>query len=136
MNTMSEPKRILLVEDEAFIRELYSLFLKEDNYIVDEAPDGEVAVEAFKTNHYSLVLLDILLPEKDGMVVLDEVKRIDNTVPVVMLTNLAQDDLVKKAFDLGAAGYLLKARISKKELLAEVKGFVEPSMIPSSQPQP
>ena len=126
---MSDPKKILLVEDEAFIRELYSLFLKEDGYVVEEASDGHDAVEKYKSKHYDLVLLDILLPEKDGMVVLDEMRGIDNSVPVVMLTNLAQDELVKKAFDLGATGYLLKARISKKELLAEVKVFVEPSVV-------
>ena len=121
-------KKILLVEDDQFIRELYEIYLKEDGYIVVGAENGQEGVDRFKAEFFDLVLLDILLPEKDGITVLAEIQAINNKIPVVILTNLAQQSMVTKAFELGAAGYLLKARINRKDLLKEVKGFVEQPM--------
>lgn len=120
-------KKILLVEDDQFIRELYDLYLKEAGYTVVQAANGQAGIDNFKTEIFDLVLLDILMPEKDGIAVLTELHAINSKVPVVMLTNLAQENMIKKAFEIGAAGYLLKARITKKDLLREVGGFIEPS---------
>ncbi len=66
-----------------------------------------------------------MLPGKDGLTVLSEISKFNSRVPVAMLTNLADDSLVKRAFELGAVGYFLKARVNKEELIKEVKGFVE-----------
>lgn len=117
-------KKILLVEDDQFIRELYELYLKEMNYTIVTSVNGKEAVEKFKNEVFDLVLLDILLPEKDGISVLADVKKLNDKVPVVMLTNLAQEAMIQKSFELGAAGYLLKARITKKDLLKEVESFL------------
>ena len=117
-------KKILLVEDDQFIRELYELYLKEMNYTIVTSVNGKEAVEKFKNEVFDLILLDILLPEKDGISVLADVKKLNDKVPVVMLTNLAQEAMIQKSFELGAAGYLLKARITKKDLLKEVESFL------------
>ncbi len=118
-------KKILLVEDEKFIRELFQMYLLSEGYTVVTADTGPDAVDKFQTEVFDLVLLDIMLPGKDGISVLADVSKINSRVPVAMLTNLADDSLVKRAFELGAVGYFLKARVNKEELLKEVKGFVE-----------
>lgn len=125
MDSMLIGKKILLVEDDQFIRELYEVFLKEDGYAITSAVNGEEAVNKFKSEFFDLVLLDIMLPKKDGITVLQDIHKINDKTPVVMLTNLAQEDLIKKSFELGASGYVLKARITKKDLLTEVKGFID-----------
>lgn len=122
-------KKILLVEDDDFIRELYVIYLKDDGYAVTEARNGQEGVDKFKQEFFDLVLLDILLPEKDGITVLTEIKKHNPKIPVVMLTNLASENMVNKSFELGASGYLLKARITKKDLINEVRGFVEQKQV-------
>ncbi|MBI4091208.1 response regulator [candidate division WWE3 bacterium] len=127
-------KKILLVEDDDFIRELYEIYLKESSYTVVGARTGQEGVDKFKEEIFDLVLLDILLPEKDGITVLQEIKGVNDKVPVVMLTNLAQEEMIKKAFDLGAVGYLLKSRIAKKDLLREVEGFLSSANVGGDRP--
>lgn len=118
-------KKILLVEDEQFIRELFQMYLLAEGFVVVTAADGLEAVEKFQSEVFDLVLLDIMLPGKDGLSVLAEISKFNSRVPVAMLTNLADDSLVKRAFELGAVGYFLKARVNREELIKEVKGFVE-----------
>ena len=123
----------MLVEDDQFIRELYEMYLREAGFTVTSAEDGQKGVDTFKDGTFDLVLLDILLPEKDGITVLADVKKLNSKVPVAMLTNLFQENLVKKAFELGALGYLLKSRITKKDLIKEVEGFIN-SQVPLNIP--
>ena len=126
-------KKILLVEDDQFIRELFEAFLQTDGYTIVTAVNGAEAVAKFKTEIFDLVLLDILLPEKDGITVLGEIKKINPAVPVAMLTNLSQESLIKKSFELGAISYLLKARITKEDLLKETASMLDTA---SHQPNP
>jgi len=121
-------KKILLVEDDQFIRELFEAFLQTDGYTIITAENGNEAVEKFKLEIFDLVLLDILLPEKDGISVLGDIKKINPVVPVAMLTNLSQESLIKKSFELGAISYLLKARITKEDLLKEVATMLSNSV--------
>lgn len=122
-------RKILIVEDDDFIRELYVMYLVDEGYAVVEARDGREGVDRFKAEFFDLVLLDILLPKKDGIEVLKEIKEHNAKIPVVMLTNLASENMIKKSFELGAEGYLLKSRITKKDLMKEVKGFIEQHLV-------
>lgn len=124
------PKKILLllVEDEAMIREMYEMILTKKGFDVDYAEDGETALNKISENPsaYGLVLLDIMLPKVDGITVLKKLKQNDSTknIPVFLLTNLGQESLIKEAMNLGAAQYWIKSNIFPMDLVKEIEAFL------------
>ena len=121
-------KKILIVEDDQFLREFYQELLQEEGYVVDVAGDGEVALKKMWENEFDLVLLDIMLPKKDGVQVLNDLKMHpakSASVVVVVLTNLGQDAIIKRCFDLGAAGYLIKSAMNPDQVLTEIKSYLK-----------
>lgn len=127
--------RILLVEDDQFTRELYESLLKDAGHKVDVAEDGESGFLKAVKGGYDLILLDIVLPKKDGISFLEELKEVtpeQENKKIVMLTVLDQDEFIKSAFRLGADGYLMKPSLTPAGVLAEVKAFLEQD---SSLPQ-
>ena len=120
--------RILLVEDDQFTRELYETLLKEQGYELDVCQDGESGFLKAVEGGYDLILLDIMLPGKDGLTFLRELRRLkpkkDNK-RIVMLTVLDQDEFIKTAFKLGADGYLMKSALTPDGVLEEVKAFLQ-----------
>lgn len=119
---MEDKKRILLIEDEAIIRELYEKVLTEAGYELSFAFDGESGIEKAGKGKYDLILLDIMLPKRTGLDVLKELKTVSkNKVPIYMLTNLGQESVMKEAYSLGADGYLLKAKFLPEQLVQEIK---------------
>lgn len=118
-------RKILLVEDEADILQLYKVSLTQAGYEVDEARDGEEGLAKTKATTYDMVLLDIMLPKKTGIEILAEMKQDPKTSsqPVYMLTNFAQDDLIKDAFAKGAVGYVIKSQSSPTELVTEISTY-------------
>ena len=100
-----KPERILVIEDDQFLLELYDELLKDEGYIVDLAKDGEEGLNKFLEGGYDLVLLDIMLPKIDGLEILrkaqDKKPKKENG-SVVLLTNLGQDSIIKEGFSLGA----------------------------------
>lgn len=119
-------KLILLVEDELFISDLYKRILTQSGFTVLTAYDGQEALTLSK-NHPDIILLDVMLPKKHGIDVLREIKSNPqtNSVPVLLLTNLGQEDIIKAAFELGASGYILKMKISPYELVEKIKEFID-----------
>ncbi|OGY26309.1 MAG: hypothetical protein A2Z24_00070 [Candidatus Woykebacteria bacterium RBG_16_44_10] len=123
-------QRILVVEDDQFLRELYNELLRDEGYEVDLAPDGEDGLAKILKGGYDLVLLDIMLPKIDGLEVLRRVKKQTTQTPngaVVLLTNLGQDSIIKEGFNLGASGYLIKSAMNPDQVLEEVKVFLNKS---------
>ena len=122
-----EVEKILVIEDDQFLRELYEELLKGEGYSVDLAEDGEKGLSKFLEGGYSLVLLDIMLPKIDGLEILRKAKdskpKKENG-PVVLLTNLGQDSIIKEGFSLGASGYLVKSAMNPDQVLKEVKVFL------------
>lgn len=119
--------KILIIEDDQFLREFYQELLEGEGYSVDSAGDGEMALKELRENEYNLVLLDIMLPKKDGLQVLRDLKIVpakSGDLCIVVLTNLGQDAIIKQAFDLGAAGYLIKSALSPDQVLAEIKSYL------------
>jgi CheY-like chemotaxis protein len=117
-------KKILLVEDEFFIRDLYERYLTKNGYEVISAIDGEDGLNKAKENKVDLILLDIMMPKLTGMEVLKKIKTEDNIskdTPVYLLTNLGPESIIKEAFKLGAEGYLLKAKMLPKQIVEEIK---------------
>ena len=127
---MDTQKKILVVEDDQFLREFYQELLADQGYLVDVAPDGETALQKIRTQDYSLVLLDIMMPKKDGIGVLSDLKvqgPHSANLTIVMLTNLGQDTVIKQCFEMGAAGYLIKSALNPDQVLAEIEGFLKKS---------
>jgi two-component system alkaline phosphatase synthesis response regulator PhoP len=124
---MTDQKKILVVEDELSLLNLYQRILEADGYIVDTAVDGKVGFEKMQSGTYNLVLLDIMLPEMDGIQILEKVRQsghTQNSNSVVLLTNLGQDSLVAKGLSLGIRGYLIKSDYTPDQLLKELKTYL------------
>lgn len=124
-------RRILLIEDDAYIRELYEEVLKNAGYEVVTGVDGEEGLAKASDGVYDLVLLDIMLPKLTGIEVLKQFKAQGSKlidVPVYLLTNLGEETIAKETYKLGADGYLLKAKYLPRELIKEIdKYFVKSS---------
>lgn len=120
-------KKILLIEDDDLIRNLYQSELKAAGYSIDGYATGKEGLEALEKNRYNLVLLDILLPDINGLTILKTIKTNDATknIRVIMLTNLSQDEIIKSAFTLGAESYLMKLSLTPEEIVKEVKNALQ-----------
>jgi len=123
-------KKILVIEDDQFLRELYNELLTDESYEVDVAEDGEKGLAKIQNGGYDLVLLDIMLPKVDGLEVLRRLKANPPKAPngpTVLLTNLGQDSIIKEGFSLGASGYLIKSSMNPDQVLSEIKVFLSKS---------
>lgn len=132
----SETKKILLVEDEKFISDLYSQQLTNAGFAVSAALDGTAGLELLSSQTFDLLLLDIMLPGKNGLELLKEwrQKNPNATMPILLLTNLGQDTVIKEGFTLGANGYLIKASYTPQQIVAEVKNALEGKSAGSPNP--
>lgn len=119
-------KRILLIEDDDLIRDLYKRQLDLAGLATDGFPNGKEGLESLTKNHYDLVLLDILLPDINGLEILKKIKddQANKELPVVLLTNLGQDEIVKQGFNLGAEGYLIKLYYTPEKVIEEVRNIL------------
>lgn len=127
---MSEKKiRILLVEDDTFLVEMYTTKFDLEGFEVMAAEDGKKGLEMAKKEKPDIILLDILMPKMDGFEVLDALKKDKEMsgIPVVLLTNLGQKDDVKKGFEKGAVGYLIKAHFMPSEVVDKIKKILKES---------
>jgi DNA-binding response OmpR family regulator len=117
---------ILVVEDDQFLRDLYQDILSQENYQITTVVDGEEAIAAIRKGMFDLVLLDIMMPKKDGIAVLKELSADDKkrAGQIVMLTNLGQEALIKEASESGAVGYLIKSAMAPDQVLTEVRNFL------------
>ncbi len=132
---MTRPKTILLVEDLPPIRDLYVYIFTKRGYRVLSAIDGKQALELAKERP-DLILLDVMIPLIDGIEVLRRLKMDSTTedLPVILLTNLADDDIISQAFAAGAQGYLLKVHYKPDELLDIIGRFLDnPTLILDSR---
>lgn len=124
----SVKKRILVVEDERYLRELYVEILQAEGYDVDQAIDGEEGYQALYKGGYDLVLLDIILPKMDGLKILQKLAK--ETPPqkpngaVIVLSNLGQDTFIAEGVALGARGYMIKSDYTPDQIIAEVKNYL------------
>lgn len=125
------PKKILLVDDDVYIRDLYTEVLRDEQYDVSIAADGEEALNMISQGPFDLILLDVMMPKVDGIQVLTKIKSDDKTknTPVLMLTNFGQEDLVKQAVTIGSADYLLKYNLTPGEMTAKVKNILAPAKV-------
>lgn len=123
---MLDKKKILIIEDDQDVRELYSEVLRDEGFEVAEAVDGQSGLAKVLEGQYDLVLLDIMLPKFDGLEVLKTIKQKAKVkgIPVILLTNLGRESIIKEGFSLGADGYLIKSEHTPEEIVEEVKKFL------------
>ncbi|HYE59851.1 MAG TPA: response regulator [Candidatus Kapabacteria bacterium] len=114
---------VLLVEDDAFLANIYKTKFEMEGFRVSQADNGEAGLEDAKKKKPDIILLDILLPKMDGFIVLEHLKGDADTknIPVILLTNLGQKDDVEKGLELGAVDYLIKAHFKPSETVDKVR---------------
>lgn len=119
-------KKLLLVEDEEYIRDLYKRQLDLAGLMTDAFGMGKDGLAAAEKNPYDLILLDIMLPDINGLQILQKIKQNPSakSTPVVLLTNLGQDAVIKQGFELGADGYLVKAAYTPDQIVQEIKNIL------------
>ena len=120
-------KKILIVEDDKFLRELIARKLTDEGFEIIEAVDGEEGIKKIKETKPDLVLLDLILPSIDGFEVLSRVKGDASltSIPIIILSNLGQKEEVEKGLDLGAVDYLIKAHFTPGEIIEKIKNILK-----------
>src|SRR5712691_5074740 len=119
---MGEPARVLLAEDDRFLRKAAETALKRQGFTVLPAVDGEEALRMARAEAPDVVLLDLIMPKLQGFEVLRALKADPATtkIPVIILSNLGQESDVKQAMEAGAAGYFVKANLSLQDPVKRV----------------
>lgn len=114
-------KKVLLVDDDPALRQMYSVQL-DKKYLIVEAADGEEGLNKAKTEKPDLILLDIMMPKFDGIAYLSKIKEDPelSNIPIIMLTNFGQENLVQQAFNMGVTDYLLKYKVTPAEMAEKV----------------
>lgn len=122
-----QAKKVLVVDDEDSVREIYRHEFLNNGYTVIVAQDGEEGLLKAGEETPDIVLLDIMLPKMSGIEVLRALKENELTkkTPVLLLTNLGEETIIKEGFELGADGYLLKVSYTPSQVVDEVKKFFE-----------
>ncbi|MBU4016027.1 response regulator [Patescibacteria group bacterium] len=119
--------RILLVEDDKFFREFYAFKLKEKNLEVGQAGDGEEALKIIPEFKPDIILLDLIMPKKDGFELLQDLSsdNILSQIPVLVFSTLGQQKDIDRAIQLGAKGYVNKSFFDFDNLLKEILQLVK-----------
>lgn len=122
----SETKKIMVIEDDRFLSSLMKARLEKEGFTVIQAFDGEEAMGLLKQEVPALIILDLIMPKVTGFEVLQTISITPqlNKVPVVIVSNLAQDSDIAKAQQLGAKEYFVKVKVSIDDLVGKIKTLV------------
>lgn len=123
---MPKPK-ILVIEDDRFLRKVYLTKLAQENFDAVSAIDGEEGLNKWKTEKPDLVLLDLILPKMNGFQVLEEAKNDPSIkdIPVIILSNLGQDSDIERGRKIGAIDYLVKANMSINDVVEKIGNYIK-----------
>jgi len=123
------PKKIAIVEDDVEIQDMYKIKLELGGYTVISVENGIDALKLIKLEKPDLVLLDLLLPKKDGYEVLEELRKRKEpyftSLPIVVISNLSNENDIIEAKSLGATDYLVKAKTNPADVLAKVDSLLK-----------
>lgn len=115
--------KILVVDDDPFILDMYVMKFKEQGFQIETATDGKTALEKIEIAKPDIVLLDVVMPKMDGFDVIKKIKenKTPRTFKILFLTNFGQKEDVERGMDLGADGYIIKAHFTPSEVATKVK---------------
>lgn len=125
---MSEDKKkILIVEDDVFIRDIYQVKFSQEGFDVTTAENGLEAVKKLELSVPDIMLLDIIMPYMDGMEVLKKIKSNDawKEIPIIMLTNISEKEKVNEGMEQGVNDYLIKSHFTPSEVVQKVNTLLE-----------
>jgi len=125
---MSEQKtKVLIIEDEEILINMYKSKFEREGFEVYQALNGKNGLDQVKENKPDIILLDIIMPEMDGFMVLKDLKSNSETqnIPVIMLTNLGQEEDIEKGKELGAKDYLVKVDSTPNQVVEKVKEILK-----------
>ena len=116
---------VLIVEDDSFLREIIAKKIQSAGYEVHEATSAESALEMLQKLHPGLILLDLILPKMNGFELVEKMRTIEamKDIPVIFLSNYAEEQGMKRSADLGVRDYLVKAKLTPGEVLQRVERF-------------
>ncbi|MDP3769826.1 MAG: response regulator [Candidatus Sungbacteria bacterium] len=115
--------KILVIDDDPFILDMYVLKFKDQGFQIDTATDGKAGLEKIKSFKPDIVLLDVVMPKMDGFDVIKKLKEENEprTFKILFLTNFGQKEDVERGMQLGADGYIIKAHFTPSEVVVKVK---------------
>jgi DNA-binding response OmpR family regulator len=124
--TNAAPIQILVAEDDTFLANAYRIKLTKEGYDVLIAQDGEEALEYLKNKNPSLILLDLIMPVKDGFSVLEDMKKnpVWEKIPVIIASNLGQKEDIDRGLALGAKDYTIKIDLSLEQLIEKIRALL------------
>jgi DNA-binding response OmpR family regulator len=115
-------KKVLVAEDEQRISQLLKMYLERESFVVEVADNGETALEKAMKDSFDVIILDILMPGRDGFSVLEEIRKTQST-PVIMLSAKGEASDLKRGEELGVSEYILKP-FSPKDVVSKIKGLI------------
>ena len=118
-------KKLLIAEDERSIAKALQLKLSISGFEVSLASNGEEALALMKEKKFDLLLLDIMMPKMDGFSVMEAMKKLKNKTPVIILSNLSQEDDAERAKALGAVDFFIKSNTPLTDIIEKVKKFLK-----------
>lgn len=124
---MSEQKKILLVEDDIFIRDIYQTKFAQEGYEVIFAENGLDGLKKLETFSPDIILLDMVMPYMGGIEMLNEIRKNEslNKTPVIMLTNISEQEKVNEAMDDGANDYIIKSHFTPSEVIEKIRTLLD-----------
>jgi len=121
-----DKKKILIVEDDSFVVEVYSTKLLEMGYEVRVAQNGEEGLKMIDEEKPDLILLDIIMPVMGGVEMLEELSKKNKVkkIPVILLTNVGEKESIQKVRNLGVRDYLIKSHFTPAEVIEKIKAVL------------
>lgn len=132
----TEKKKILIIEDEKPLSHALELKLSHEGFEVVVTNSGAVGLQYLEQGHFDLVLTDLIIPGVDGFKVLETIQEKKMNVPVIVMTNLNQEEDRKRAFSLGASSFFVKSNSPISEIVASVKATSSPVVIQAQEAVP
>jgi len=117
--------KILLIDDDPFITDMYVLKFKDAGFQIETARDGKEGLKKAREFNPDIVLLDIVMPGMDGFGVLEELRKDSRSPKVILLTNLGQKEDVERGMRLGADDYVIKAHFTPSEVMDKIKNVLQ-----------
>lgn len=125
-----EKNVILIIEDETALLDSYAEIIEGGGFTALRASDGYKGLDTLKENkdNVDLILLDLMMPGMDGLDVLEQIRKEEDTygkAPIIVLTNLSSERVIKEAFERGASGYLMKTEIEPENVVSEIQTVLD-----------